>query len=298
MDLNYQTELGSYYCGGSQDLSITEQLKTYKGNIDLIFTSPPFPLNRPKKYGNLYGQEYVDWIASFAPIFKEFLKPTGSIVMEIGNTWIKGQPTMSTWGLRAFLAFLYKGEFNLCQQFIWNNPARLPSPAQWVNVERILVKDSFTYLWWMSSTTRPKANNRHILRKYSDSMMDLLERKSYNSGRRPSEHNIGKGSFLTDNQGAIPSNVVTLSNTRSNSNYLKYCKENNIEVHPARMPVELPEFFIKFLTDEGDIIMDPFAGSNTTGAAAQQANRRWLSIDSNPAYIEGSKGHFFFNQEN
>lgn len=296
MELNYQTELGSYYLGSSESLLGSEQLKLYYGNVDLIFTSPPFPLSRQKKYGNLYGKEYVKWIASFAPVFKKFLKPTGSIVMEIGNTWDKGQPTMSTWGLRAFLAFLDKGKLNLCQQFIWNNPARLPSPAQWVNVERIRVKDSFTYLWWMSLTARPKANNRHILKEYSDSMKDLLKRGTYNSGKRPSEHDIGKESFFTDNQGAIPSNVVTLSNTRSNSDYLKYCKEKNIEVHPARMPVELPEFFIKFLTDEGDIVMDPFAGSNTTGISAQRANRRWLSIDSNPTYIEGSKGYFFYNQ--
>ena len=272
---------------------MSDEFKPYVGNVDLIFTSPPFPLNRKKKYGNLDGLEYVKWIADFAIGFNKLLKPTGSIVMEIGNTWEKGQPTMSTLAIRSLLAFLDKGNLNLCQQFVWYNPARLPSPAQWVNIERIRLKDAFTQIWWMSPTTRPKANNRNILVEYSPSMKRLLETKNYNSGKRPSEHHIGAESFLTNNNGAIRSNVITISNTRSNSDYLTYCRENNLEVHPARMPVELPEIFINFLTDVGDCVLDPFAGSNTTGIAAQRGGRKWLSLDNNENYIEGSKGYFF-----
>lgn len=293
MKRKYHTKFGSYYYGKAEDLLSAIQLKPIVGKVDLIFTSPPFPLNRKKKYGNREGKDYIDWIASLAPTFRNLIRPTGSIVMEIGNSWEKGQPTMSTLGLRALLAFLDEGNFYLCQQFIWNNPARLPSPAQWVNIERIRLKDSFTHIWWMSPSPRPKANNRRVLNEYSPSMKRLLRTKNYNSGKRPSEHNIGSASFLRNNTGAIPSNVITLSNTLSNSNYLAYCKRQNIEIHPARMPVELPEFFINFLTNKNNLILDPFAGSNTTGFAAQRNNRKWISIDSNEAYIEGSKGYFF-----
>src|SRR5205807_8009530 len=170
--------------------------KLYKGRVDLIFTSPPFPLNRKKKYGNKKGEEYTKWLSGLAGLLKEYLTPTGSIVMELGNSWVQGAPVMSTLALKSLLAFLETGKLHLCQQFIWHNPARLPSPAQWVNVERIRVKDSFTHLWWMAPTTRPKADNRRVLVKYSDAMESLLKTQNYNSGKRPSQHSVGKKSVL------------------------------------------------------------------------------------------------------
>jgi len=265
---------------------------TYEGKVQLVFTSPPFPLNRKKRYGNLQGEAFVKWLADFAPRFRKLLKPNGSIVMEMGNAWEPGLPVMSTLALRALLAFLEKGDFYLCQQFICYNPARLPSPAQWVNVERIRVKDAYTHVWWMAPKAKPKADNRRVLKEYSESMLKLLSSQKYNAGYRPSEHKIGKRSFLRNNKGAIPSNVLTLSNTQTNDPYLKYCRDQSLRVHPARMPAGLPEFFIKFLTGPRDLVLDPFAGSNTTGAAAERLKRRWLGVEASQEYVTGSQGRF------
>jgi site-specific DNA-methyltransferase (cytosine-N4-specific) len=262
-----------------------------RGSVKLIFTSPPYPLNRKKKYGNLQGEDYVEWIAALAPRFRELLSDDGSIVMEIGNSWNQGEPTMSTLAIEALLKFLKAADLKLCQQFVCYNPARLPSPAQWVNVERIRVKDSFTHVWWMAPSSRPDASNRRVLVEYSDAMQRLLSRKSYNSGKRPSEHNIGAKSFLTNNGGAIPSNVLSLTNTIVDD-YLVSCKQNDIQPHPARMPSRLAEFFIRFLTVKRNLVLDPFAGSNTTGAAAEALGRRWISIEPNSDYIAGSKLRF------
>ncbi|HUV04636.1 MAG TPA: site-specific DNA-methyltransferase [Armatimonadota bacterium] len=292
MRIAYKTNLGVCFEGKAEEVLKSAHADVYRHAIDLIFTSPPFPLNRKKKYGNLQGEEYLNWLAGFASVFSEFLRAAGSVVMEMGNSWEPNRPVMSTLALEALLAFLNKGSFLLCEQFVWHNPARLPSPAQWVNVERIRVKDSFTHLWWMSTTDRPKANNRSVLKPYSESMQYLLETQKYNPGRRPSEHQIGEKSFLTNNEGAIPSNVITLANTHANSDYLAYCRTNNLSLHPARMPIQLAEFFIKFLTEPGDLVMDPFAGSNTTGAAAERLGRRWIAIEPDHQYVEGSKGRF------
>jgi site-specific DNA-methyltransferase (cytosine-N4-specific) len=297
MHVAYGTNLGVCLEGIAEDLLRPGTANRYLQPVDLIFTSPPFPLNRKKKYGNLQGQQYIDWIASFAPIFREVLKPQGSIVMEVGNAWEPGRPVMSTLAIEALLAFLKEGEFRLCQQFVWHNPARLPSPAQWVNVERIRVKDSFTHLWWMSPTDRPKADNRRVLQEYSAAMEKLLKTGKYNAGKRPSEHGIGATSFLNNNDGAIPSNVISIANTQASSKYLKYCREHNLQPHPARMPAQLAEFFIKFMTESGDMVLDPFAGSNTTGAAAEQLGRRWIAIEPNAEYISGSRGRFELFQE-
>ncbi|MCP5003368.1 MAG: site-specific DNA-methyltransferase [Planctomycetes bacterium] len=278
--------------GSLEQFSETDLAEKYYGKIQLIFTSPPFPLNRKKKYGNYNGEEYLEWLSSFAVLFRKLLKPQGSIVIEVGNSWISGKPIMSTLALESLLQLRNKGDFNLCQQFICNNPARLPSPAQWVNVERIRVKDSFTHIWWMSKSEKPKADNRKILKEYSKSMQNLLKTRKYNPGKRPSGHNIGKTSFLNNNNGAIPSNVITLSNTQNSSDYQDYCKKYRIPMHPARMQLELAEFFIKFLTSPRELVFDPFAGSNTTGAMAEKLKRSWLSIETQKDYIRGSRGRF------
>lgn len=288
----YKTGQGVMYQGLAEDVLLSAPARKHRGKVQLILTSPPFPLNRKKKYGNRQGEEYVEWLAAFAPLFREFLTDNGSIVVEMGNAWEAGEPVMSTLALEALLKFLRAGDLKLCQQFICHNPARLPTPAQWVNVERIRVKDSYTHVWWMAPTTRPKADNRRVLRPYSASMLKLLRRKKYNAGRRPSEHHIGATSFLKDNNGAIPTNVLTFTNTLSNDPYLTFCKERNLPLHPARMPAQLAAFFIKFLTEPRDLVLDPFAVSNITGAAAENLKRRWVAIEPNDHYIQGSRGRF------
>ena len=289
---HYRTNKGIMIHGKAEDVLNGNSLKRYKGKIQLIFTSPPFPLNRKKKYGNYTGNAYIDWLTQFSNIFHEYLKPDGSIVIELGNAWERGKPVMSTLAIRSLLSLQSAGNFYLCQEFVCYNPARLPSPAQWVNVERIRVKDSFTKLWWLSPTDRPKADNRRVLKEYSESMKHLLKKGKYNNGMRPSEHNIGKTSFLKNNQGSIPPNVLIISNTNSSDIYYKHCKKEGIKPHPARMPEKLASFFISFLTEPGDIVMDPFAGSNTTGIAAERLNRKWLSIESDESYIQGSACRF------
>jgi len=199
---------------------------------------------------------------------------------------------MSTLALEALLEFLKKGNFNLCQQFICYNPARLPAPAEWVNVQRVRVKDSYTHVWWMSPTEQPKADNRRVLKNYSEAMLKLLKSQTYSSGQRPSEYRIGARSFLRDHNGAIPPNVLTLSNTRSRESYQLFCRARKLPIHPARMPAGLAEFFIKFLTTPKNLVLDPFAGSNTTGFVAESLKRRWLAIEPSKEYVEGSLGRF------
>ncbi len=290
--IGYRTQHGVMYCGKIEEFLKSPLAEKYLGQVQLIFTSPPFPLNRKKAYGNERGPQFTKWLARLAPQFKKLLTPTGSIVVEMGNAWEKGRPIMSVLALESLLQFLKEGELNLAQQFVVYNPARLPSPAQWVNVDRIRLKDAFTHVWWMSHVDRPYADNRNVLKPYSKSMLDLLRTKKYNAGKRPSQHNIGAKSFLTNNKGAIPPNVLTIPNTSNGDVYQQYCRDNGLKPHPARMPLALPEFFIKFLTTKDSLVMDPFAGSNTTGAVAQQLKRRWLAVEAKEEYVKGSRSRF------
>jgi DNA modification methylase len=295
----YKTKHGLFYLDDSIELIEKKFVKKYKDRVNLIITSPPFPLNQKKRYGNYKGEEYKEWFISLAPLFSELLAPNGSIVIEIGNAWEPGLPIQSTLHLESLIGFVKHPEagLNLCQELICYNPSRLPSPAQWVTVERTRLTDSYTHVWWMSKGSNPKADNRNVLRPYSKSMQELLRKKKYNSGRRPSHHLISEKSFLINHGGSImpnlveldqmdlngekrlPENVIRFSNTTSNDSFLRTCRKKGITPHPARMNPGLISFFIDFLTEPGDLILDPFAGSNTTGFVAELMDRNWLSIE-------------------
>jgi DNA modification methylase len=308
MQSEFKTELGKYYLANAKTILASEAGQVLKGQFQLILTSPPFPLNNKKSYGNLKGDEYRIWLAELAETFSNLLKPDGSIVIELGNSWEAGRPVQSLLHLEALMDFVKspKADLRLCQQFVCYNPARLPSPAQWVTVNRIRTTDSFTHVWWVAKSDYPKADTRKVLRPYSKSMKKLLKRQSYNTGKRPSEHHISEESFLYDHGGSIPhnlfeleamdekrevrlSNAFSFSNTQSNDFYLRTCRERGITPHPARMPEGLVAFFIEFLTDPGDLVLDPFAGSNTTGYVAECLGRRWMSIEIKEDYLEQAK---------
>jgi DNA modification methylase len=255
----------------------------------LIVTSPPFALLRKKDYGNEDAESYVNWFLQFIPHFKQILDPQGSLVIDIGGSWIKGIPAKSTYHLKLLLKLCESG-FYLAQDFYHYNPAKLPTPAEWVTIRRLRVKDAINSVWWLTLTPFVKADNRRVLAPYSKSMKSLIK-NGYKPAVRPSGHDISD-TFQRDNGGAIPPNLLEFSNTESNSYYLRRCKDAGIKPHPARFPQALPDFFIKFLTEPGDIVLDPFAGSNVTGEAAEKLGRQWLSIELNENYVTGSQFRF------
>ena len=287
----YKTDLGEMHNSSIEAFIHSPRAVEERGKVQLILTSPPYPLVSPKAYGNRVGEDYKKWMISVFRDLVPLLSADGSLVVEIGNAWDKGQPTMSTLPLETLMALKLELGLEVCQQFIWHNPSKLPGPANWVNKSRIRVKDSFTHFWWFSRTPFPKADNRRVLEPYKEGMVKLLARKSYNHGTRPSGHVLGSG-FLKENAGAIPPSVLSIPNTAESASYRQWCKQRNLPQHPARMPSELAKFFINFLTEENDLIFDPFGGSNTTGAAAESLNRRWLVTELDEDYALGSAGRF------
>lgn len=159
-----------------------------------------------------------------------------------------------------------------------------------MTVRRIRVKDAINCVWWLSPTPWPKASNKRVLQPYSESMKVLLE-KGYKPKLRPSGHDISD-KFGVNNGAAIPPNLLAIAHTESNSRYIRYCVETGIKPHPARFPVDLPEFFIRMLTDADDLVVDPFAGSCVTGEAAEKSGRRWICCDLVSEYLKGALGRF------
>lgn len=281
----FRTDMGAAFLGDSTDLlkAISDE------SVDLVLTSPPYALHFKKEYGNPNQDEYVGWLLSFAPDIKRILKPTGSFVLNIGGSWTPGNPTRALCHFEVAIRMVREQGFYLAQEFYWYNPAKLPAPAEWVNVRKIRVKDSVECIWWFSKNPFPKANNQEVLQPYSPDMVRLL-RRGYRAKARPSGHNIT--AKFVDRGGSIPGNLLSFGNNDANSHYFARCKETGLKPHPARFPPQLPAFFIRFLTNPGDVILDPFAGSCTTGQVAENLARKWIAIDCEKAYLEGARFRF------
>ena len=286
----YRTTLGAAYLGDALDL-----MRYLDSNsVNLIITSPPFALQRKKEYGNVDAKGYIEWFIPFAKEFKRILKPNGSLVIHIGGSWIKGIPVKSIYQYELLVRLYREFDFFLAQDLYWFNKAKLPGPAQWVTVKRWRLKDAVDQIWWLSKTPYPKADNRRVLKKYSDSMKELLSNNSYYKPNvsRPSEHKISD-KFYNGHKGAIHSNIFDYSNTDSQSKYIRLCRLYGIKPHPARYPHRIPEFFIKFLTDKGSKVLDPFGGSNVTGEVAEALGRKWMCFETRPDYLQASMFRFF-----
>lgn len=290
----YTTEFGSSYIGDS--LELLDSMAS--DSVNLVITSPPFALQRQKSYGNTDQENYVDWLLPFCEKIYRVLAPDGSFVLDLGGAYQSKRPVRSLYNYRLLIRLCDELNFRLAEEFFWYNPAKLPSPIEWVNKRKIRAKDAVNTIWWLSKSDMPKADVRRVLVPYSERMTKLHQNpeKYYKPRQRPSGHDIGRG-FATDNGGAIPSNLLQIPNTESNSRYIQLCKLVKTPAHPARFPQKLPAFFIDFLTDPGDIVLDPFAGSNTTGAAAEAGERKWIAFEEDKTYLAASAFRFMQSYE-
>jgi len=292
----YLTVYGEAYLADSLEI-----LKSIPSNsVNLVLTSPPYALHFQKEYGNATKEDYVDWILPFASEIYRVLTDDGSFVLNIAGSYNKGSPTRSIYHYKLMVELVETVHFYLAQECFWYNPAKMPMPAEWVTVRRIRIKDSVEYVWWFSKTPWPKANNMNVLRPYSKDMIRLNQR-GVRATKRPSGHKINSSFDKVKAGGSIPPNVIDdgtptdflkFGNNSANDNYTKKCKEAGIKIHPARFPAALPEFFIKLLTDTNDIVLDPFAGSNTTGMVSEYLQRKWIAIEQVEEYLVSSQFRF------
>lgn len=282
----YATHTGACFVGDAQDLLSELPPRS----IDLVVTSPPYALHFEKEYGNVPKAEYINWFAPFAAGVHRVLRDSGSFVLNLGGSYNAGEPTRSLYHFKLLVHLVDTLGFHLAQECFWYNPAKLPTPAEWVNVRRVRIKDSVEYVWWLSKTPNPKANNANVLVPYSKDMKRLMQR-GLRATRRPSGHHVTQ-KFLKDRGGSIPSNLLEWGNNDSNSAFIRRCRELGVTSHPARFPRVLPEFFIRLLTAPGDIVLDIFSGSNTTGSVAEQLGRGWLAFEIDEKYARISALRF------
>lgn len=291
----YSTSLGDAYATDS--LSLMRAMPD--DSINVVLTSPPYALHYKKEYGNADKEAYLSWFLGFAREIFRILKPDGSFVLNIGGSYNQGTPTRSLYHFKLLIELVETIGFHLAQECFWYNPAKMPMPAEWVTVRRIRLRDSVEYIWWLSKTPWPKANNRNVLKPYSKDM-ERLNRRGVKTTVRPGGYAIKPTFSGVDAGGSIAPNVIEESpddmlrvgNNAANDLYTRKCKEAGLKIHPARFPAALPEFYFKLLTEPGDYVLDPFAGSNTAGAVAESLGLRWIAAELSEEYLKASQFRF------
>lgn len=261
--------------------------------VRLILTSPAYPLLKKKAYANQHPErEHVDWL--FGQV-QEWLRPLandGSIVLNLGDVWLPGQPAVSLYQERLMIRLCDELGLSMCQKLYWHSPSKMPGPAEWVTIKRVRVTPAVENLYWLSKTPHPFANNRNVLREYSEAMRSRIAAGGESAASRPSGYELAAGAFGKDNGGSIAHNLLSIANTASNDKYASFVKAQALPQHPARFPIGLAEWCIKLLTEEDDLVWDPYGGSLTTAAAAEKNGRRWVSNDKGLEFVLGGMGRF------
>lgn len=287
----FTTAMGVSFWGYGDDVA-----KLYRNEIDLIITSPPYLLGKDREYGNIGKSEkaYVDNLVSAIEGWLPCLTSTASIVLNIGETLIKGAGYQSLAKERLLIALEDRLGLHLVQRFQWYSPSKPVNNYWTTHAKKHCITATEDFLWLSLNPKQAKANNQNVLVDYSEKWKKHIEsaqRKSpIQSNTRPSGNSNNPDSFSKDNGGSIAHNLLMATPEPAQSDYIRFCKENNLPVHPARFHYSLPEFFVKFLTDAGDVVADWFHGSGNTGYAAEKNDRYWIGSEIMEEYIKGSIG--------
>ena len=268
-------------------------------HIDLCLTSPPYPLSAARAYGNPSEREIVNFICTaLEPIIK-LMRPTGSLALNVSpNIHLPGSPARSLYCERLVLALCDMG-MHLHDRGIWVNPNRPPGPMRWASGTRQSLNSGYEFVYIFAKDPHLcKANNRRVLQPHTEAHLKLMQRggenrtASYGDG----SFRLKPGSFGAMTEGRIPRNVLTFPHSVGETAGLRRrAAALGLKPHGAIMPGHLAQFLIRYLTEEGDLVVDPFGGSGTTAKAAQDLQRRWKTSEIYAEYAALSAERFADN---
>jgi len=279
----FRTGLGSFLWGNAEDVVGYVE----RGSLQLIMTSPPYPLNNPREYNNPTEAAWGDWMLTLCEGWLPLLTQTGSIMLNVGPVWKHGVPAQSLYIER----FLVRAEdtlgLSLLQRLDWHSPTKLPVPLNWVGIDRCRVTSSIEPLLWMSPSPNAFGDNRQVLRPYTKGGLRAI------AGREPREtgpagFKFGEKSFV-DRGGSIPPSLIVASATcGEEQRYRKAARAVGRSPHPAIMPAAVARFGIQLATKVGDTVFDPLCGSGTVPVEAEKLGRHAIGSDRSLEYLESA----------
>ncbi|MGH8159299.1 MAG: DNA-methyltransferase [Rhodanobacter sp.] len=265
--------------------------------IALCVTSPPYALARQRAYGNPSEAEYVDFIVRALEPIVRHLMPGGSLCLNLGqDIFIQGSPARSMVNERVLLALHDRLGLSLLDRLIWHNPSKPPGPTHWASKVRCHLNVAYEPIFWLA--TNPalvRADNRRVLEPHTEKHLRLIanggerRRAEYGDGA----HTIREGSYRHATAGRIPRNVIARGNRCADTlQYRRDAAALRLPAHGAVMPLSIPDFLIRFLTEPGDLVVDPFGGTVKTGMAAERLGRRWMVTEQMIDYLRPAAERF------
>jgi DNA modification methylase len=293
----FSTRLGMAVWGDSLDT-----LKGLQEPVHLLFTSTPYLLNKARDYGNPANEaEFVDFIVAVVEPVMRTLVPGGSVCLNLGqDAFVKGTPARSLFLERVTLALHDRLGLWLMDRSVWNNPSKPPGPVIWASRDRVQLNSSYEFvLWFTNDPHQVRADNRRVLEPHTEQQLKLIAR---GGERRHAQYGdgvyvINHGDYRHATPGRIPRNVMTLGHRCRDTLQLRcIARDLGLPAHGATFPTRLPEFWIRFLTEPGDLVLDACGGWGKTAIAAQRLERRWVIVDKVLDYLRVS-GEMFRNED-
>lgn len=255
-------------------------------SVDLLLTSPPFPLLNPKAYGNERPEQWVDWMLRLIEQWRGLLSPNGSLMLQMSACWKRGMPAQELHIPRLLVKLEDELGLHLLQQLHWYNPTRLPAPLNWVGKERKRVTSAVDPIIWVSPNPAAYGNNQNVLRPYTAGGRRAI--KNPRLTPRPGGFDFGPTSFQ-DRGGSIPQDLITATPTgKEEVRYRRAMRAHGLDAHPAIMPGKVARFCILLATEPGDLVYDPLVGSGTSFVEALKAGRRAIGSDRSGAFLDGA----------
>lgn len=284
----FSTDLGVAIWGRSQDVfgSINEP-------IALCVTSPPYPLRQARAYGNPNESHYVDFICSSLEPIVGNLVPGGSIVLNISNDIFESKsPARSLYVERLIIALHDRLGLSLMDRMPWVNLSKPPGPTHWACVKRVQLTTAYEPIFWFTNDPRRvRSDNRRVLEPHTERHTRLMQA---GGARRTAEYGDGAYKIRPDSygritEGKIPRNVIQRGHSCNDTRaYRDFADTLGLPSHGAMQPTSIPDFFIRFLTEPDELVVDPFGGTIRTGLAAERLGRRWLVTEWILQYVRGA----------
>lgn len=249
--------------------------------IHLCISSPPYPLRQARAYGNPDEVQYVDFICEALDPVVRNLAPGGSVVLNISNDiFTHKSPARSLYIERLTLALHDRLGLALMDRIPWVNYSKPPGPTYWACVNRVQLTTAYEpVLWFTNDPLKVRSDNRRVLEAHTERHRKLMH--AGGAGRTAEygdgAYQIRPNSFGRITAGKIPRNVFERGHAcRDTAAYRQHAKELGLPPHGAMQPTSLPDFFIRLLTEPGDLVADLFGGTTKTGLTAERLGRRWI----------------------
>lgn len=252
--------------------------------ITLCLTSPPYPLAKPRAYGGPTREEYVDFVCdALEPIVRN-LRPGGSIALNISNDIFESKsPARSLYRERLAIALYERLGLHKMDELIWENPSKPPGPTYWSSLNRFHLTSTWEpVLWFTNDPVNVIADNRRVLVPHKPAQERLIARGGALRQARYGDgaYKLREHSYGAATAGAIPRNILRYQhNCPDKAAAVQFSLQNNLPVHGATMPLALADFLVRYLSDQDDLIVDPFSGWGTSAVAAERNKRRWITTE-------------------